>query len=61
MQTEFSRRGMIVELEEVMGNGVEKCIHQCQKCMISSRELCTKTHDDDSQGMNIIFIPHKVS
>jgi hypothetical protein len=39
-----------------MGNGVEECIHQYQKCMTASRELCTVTHDDDddSQGMNII-------
>jgi len=43
-----------------MGSGVEDCINKCQKCMTASRELCAKTHDDDSQGMNIIFVPHKV-
>jgi hypothetical protein len=48
---------MIAELEEVMGNGLEECIHQCQKCMTASRELCSKTCDDDRQGMNIIFLP----
>jgi hypothetical protein len=49
-----------VELEEVMENGVEECIHTCQKCVTASRELFTKTHDDDSQGMNIIFVPNEV-